>query len=45
VKEDGTLDFSKGFQGRVDPKGWRMILGENEEPKFINEELFKPYPE
>ena len=35
LKADGTLDLSKGYNGSLDAAGWRMVHGNNGEPRFI----------
>jgi hypothetical protein len=37
LNPDGTFDLSKGFNGSVDPRGWRMVKGKNGEPRFVSD--------
>ena len=34
LNPDGTLNLANGFQGSVDARGWRLISGPGEAPRF-----------
>ena len=34
VGPDGTLDLGSGFRGPIDPRGWSLISGPEEVPRF-----------
>ena len=38
LNPDGTLDLSSGFNGSLDPSGFRMVSGWDGEPRFLMEQ-------
>lgn len=34
LTHDGTLNLPPGFSGSIDTKGWELVSGENEPPRF-----------
>ncbi len=35
LKPDGTLNLASGFRGSIDARGWRLVSGPGEAPRFV----------